>query len=69
MMFDMKIEDMKIVNVPKGDICITRQTMETMINFINPKGTSVLYGKQWVNFMRMMTNAWPKGWYHKVINF
>ena len=39
--------DMKIVNVPKGDIRITWQTMETMINFINPKGMSMLYGKQW----------------------
>ena len=27
MMFDMKIENMQIVNVPKGDICITLQTM------------------------------------------
>ena len=69
MMFDMKVENMKIVNVPKGDVRITWQTMETMINFINPKGTSILHGKQWVNLMRMMTDIWPRGWYHKVINF
>ena len=37
--------------------------------FLNPKGTSVLHGKQWVNIMIMMINAWPKGWYHKVISF
>ena len=37
----------------KVDVWIIRQTMETMIKFINPKRTSILHGKKnWVNLIK-----------------
>ena len=52
------------------DVCITWQTMETMIEFKLPIRMSKLNGKnKWVNLRKVMIGTWPIKWHHDIINF
>ena len=66
---DVNNGNVLIIKVPKWMSILHVKQWKQWLNLLTQEEHLYYMAKNWVNFNKVMTNTWPRGWHHNVISF